>query len=118
MAMDDAQAHRHAAPIVDTLAPGGVPRHSRLYLWQLLGLLIPATIFEGYDITIFHLCTPDIAATFHLGNEAIGMIASIVRFGTVLSFLVISCSDRVGRKPVISVTVLGYGLFTLFTGLS
>ena len=84
----------------------------------MLGLLIPATIFEGYDITIFHLCTPDIAATFHLGNQAIGVIASIVRFGTVLSFLVISCSDRVGRKPVISVTVLGYGLFTLFTGLS
>ena len=81
-------------------------------------MLVSATIFEGYDITIFHLCTPDIAATFHLGNQAIGVIASIVRFGTVLSFLVISCSDRVGRKPVISVTVLGYGLFTLFTGLS
>jgi MFS transporter, putative metabolite:H+ symporter len=84
----------------------------------LLGLLVPATVFEGYDITIFHLCTPDIAATFHLGNEAIGIVASIVRFGTVMSFLVISCSDRVGRKPVISVTVLGYGLFTLLTGLS
>jgi MFS transporter, putative metabolite:H+ symporter len=115
--MDDAQAHRPAA------APGassaaGFPRQPSSYLWQLLGLLIPATIFEGYDITIFHLCTPDIAATFHLGNQAIGVIASIVRFGTVLSFLVISCSDRVGRKPVISVTVLGYGLFTLFTGLS
>ena len=96
----------------------GIPRQPRSYLWQLLGLLIPATIFEGYDITIFHLCTPDIAATFHLGNEAIGLIASIVRFGTVMSFLVISCSDRVGRKPVISVTVLGYGLFTMLTGLS
>jgi putative MFS transporter len=118
--MDDAQAHRRtAAPASSVAAPAaGVPRHPRTYLWQLLGLLIPATIFEGYDITIFHLCTPDIAATFHLGNEAIGVIASIVRFGTVLSFLVISCSDRVGRKPVISVTVLGYGLFTLFTGLS
>ena len=117
--MDDAHAHREAAPASPVDAPAaGVPRHPRAYLWQLLGLLIPATIFEGYDITIFHLCTPDIAATFHLGNQAIGVIASIVRFGTVLSFLVISCSDRVGRKPVISVTVLGYGLFTLFTGLS
>jgi MFS family permease len=117
--MDDAQAHREAAPATRVDAPAaGVPRHPRTYLWQLLGLLIPATIFEGYDITIFHLCTPDIAATFHLGNQAIGVIASIVRFGTVLSFLVISSSDRVGRKPVISVTVLGYGVFTLFTGLS
>lgn len=91
---------------------------SRAYMWRLLFLLIPATIFEGYDITIFHLCTPDIAATFHLGNEAIGMIASIVRFGTIMSFVVVAASDRVGRKPVISVTVLLYGLFTLLTGLS
>jgi len=41
-----------------------------------------------------------------------------VRLGTVMSFLVIACADRVGRKPVISVTVLGYGIFTLLTGLS
>ncbi|HVA39939.1 MAG TPA: hypothetical protein VNF49_04700, partial [Candidatus Binataceae bacterium] len=104
--MDDAPAHRQAAPAPSAEPPAaaGVPRHPRAYLFQLLGLLIPATIFEGYDITIFHLCTPDIAATFHLGNQAIGVIASIVRFGTVLSFLVISCADRVGRKPVISVT--------------
>ncbi|MGZ6228114.1 MAG: MFS transporter, partial [Candidatus Binataceae bacterium] len=122
--MDDAGARRQTAPASSAAAPSsgggapGIPRQPRSYLWQLLGLLIPATIFEGYDITIFHLCTPDIAATFHLGNEAIGLIASIVRFGTVMSFLVISCSDRVGRKPVISVTVLGYGLFTMLTGLS
>ena len=118
--MDDAQASASASDASAPVRPGaaGIPRQPRSYLWQLLGLLIPATIFEGYDITIFHLCTPDIAATFHLGNQAIGVIASIVRFGTVMSFLVISCSDRVGRKPVISVTVLGYGVFTLLTGLS
>ena len=119
--MDDLQARRETASGAGAPADNGapdIPRQPRAYLWQLLGLLIPATIFEGYDITIFHLCTPDIAATFHLGNQAIGVIASIVRFGTVMSFLVIASSDRVGRKPVISVTVLGYGFFTLLTGLS
>jgi putative MFS transporter len=119
--MDDAQAHRHAPPPAaagaDAPVPA-VPRQPQSYLWLLIGLLVPATIFEGYDITIFHLCTPDIAATFHLGNEAIGVIASIVRLGTVMSFLVIACADRLGRKPVISVTVMGYGIFTLLTGLS
>ena len=119
--MDDLQARRETASGAGAPADNGapdIPRQPRAYLWQLLGLLIPATIFEGYDITIFHLCTPDIAATFHLGNQLIGVIASIVRFGTVMSFLVIASSDRVGRKPVISVTVLGYGFFTLLTGLS
>src|SRR5690348_16006534 len=114
--MDDARAHRETMP-TQAGAQGFLPPSSS-YLWVLLGLLVPATIFEGYDITIFHLCTPDIARTFHLGNAEIGLIASIVRFGTVMSFAVISCADRFGRKPVISITVLGYGLFTLFTGLS
>ena len=119
--MSDALARSEVAS--GTVAPRNegaeeIQPPSRRYLWQLLGLLIPATVFEGYDITIFHLCTPDIAATFHLGNEAIGVIASIVRFGTVMSFLVIASSDRIGRKPVISVTVLLYGFFTLLTGLS
>ncbi len=118
--MDEVQASASAssASAPESNGAAGIPRQPQSYLWLLLGLLVPATIFEGYDITIFHLCTPDIAATFHLGNEAIGVIASIVRLGTVMSFLVIACADRVGRKPVISVTVLGYGIFTMLTGLS
>jgi hypothetical protein len=27
------------------------------YLWMLLGLLMSVTIFEAYDVTIFHLCS-------------------------------------------------------------
>ena len=88
------------------------------YLWMLLALLASATVFEGYDVTIFHLCTPDIARTFHLDDRAIGLMASMVRFGGLLAFLVVMYSDRVGRKPVVAATVLFYTLFTLFTALS
>ena len=88
------------------------------YLWMLLALLMSATVFEGYDVTIFHLCTPDIARSFHLSDRAIGLMASCVRFGGMLAFLVVMVSDRIGRKPVVSATVLFYTLFTLFTALS
>lgn len=88
------------------------------YLWTLLALLMSVTIFEGYDVTIFHLCTPDIAHTFHLDDRAVGLMASIVRFGGMLAFFVVMISDRVGRKPVVSATVLFYTLFTLLTALS
>src|SRR6267154_304923 len=88
------------------------------YLWMLLALLMSATVFEGYDVTIFHLCTPDIARSFHLDDRAIGLMASCVRFGGMLAFVVVMLSDRVGRKPVVSATVLLYTLFTLFTALS
>jgi len=90
----------------------------RRYLWSLLAMLMSATIFEGYDITIFHLCTPDIAHTFDLGDRAIGAIATAVRFGGILSFFLVTLADRIGRKPVIANTVLCYGFFTLMTALS
>ena len=68
----------------------------RRYLWSLLAMLMSATIFEGYDITIFHLCTPDIARTFHLNDRAIGAIATAVRFGGILSIFVVTLADRYG----------------------
>jgi len=50
----------------------------RRYLWALLAMLMSATIFEGYDITIFHLCTPDIARTFDLSVRLRRRCASAV----------------------------------------
>jgi MFS family permease len=88
------------------------------YLWGLLGMLVSATIFEGYDITIFHLCTPDIARSFHLSDTAVGLMATLVRTGGILSFFVVTLADRVGRKRVIANTVLCYAFFTLLTALS
>jgi MFS family permease len=81
-------------------------------------MLLPATIFEGYDITIFHLCTPDLARTFGLPDATLGMIAAVVRMGGILSFLVVTLADRFGRKPMLGCTVLGYALFTLLTAFS
>ncbi len=88
------------------------------YLWLLLGLLMSVTVFEGYDVTIFHLCTPDIARTFHLDDAAVGRMASLVRVGGMAAFFLVMYADRVGRKPVVAATVLFYTLFTLFTALS
>ncbi|MFZ2061517.1 MAG: hypothetical protein WAU82_10945, partial [Candidatus Binatus sp.] len=92
------------------LAPW-IPRPRR-YLAALFAMLMSATIFEGYDITIFHLATPEIARTFHLGNPAIGLMATVVRFGGMLSFFVVILADRYGRKPIISATVLCYTVLT------
>jgi MFS transporter, putative metabolite:H+ symporter len=108
----------------DTLTPipptssTALPVRERKYLWLMFGLLMSVTIFEGYDVTIFHLCTPDIARTFHLDNRAVGLMASMVRFGGMMAFFLVMYSDRVGRKPIVSLTVLFYTLFTLFTALS
>ena len=53
-----------------------VPTHiqfhpQRRYLQLMFALLMSATIFEGYDITIFHLCTPHIMKTFAMSDREI-----------------------------------------------
>ena len=110
---------RAAQPDLDNAPlPAGFTPPTRRYLYALFAMLMSATIFEGYDITIFHLCTPDIAKTFHLGDPVIGLMATIVRVGGMVSFFVVILADRHGRKPIISATVLCYSLFTLLTALS
>src|SRR5258708_13838430 len=111
------QAAQPNSSLEQSKPPTWIPRPRR-YLAALFAMLMSATIFEGYDITIFHLATPEIAKTFHLGTPAIGLMASIVRFGGMLSFFVVILADRYGRKPIISVTVLCYTVLTLFTALS
>ncbi len=56
------------------------------------------TIFEGYDVTIFHLCTPDIARSFHLDDRAIGAMASFVRLGGMVAFAIVMLADRIGAS--------------------
>ena len=90
----------------------------RKYLALMFALLMSATIFEGYDITIFHLCTPLIASTFKMSDSAVGFVATLVRFGGLLSFGMVASADLYGRRPILSVTVIFYTVFTLATALS
>jgi putative MFS transporter len=84
----------------------------------MFALLMSATIFEGYDITIFHLCTPYIMKTFAMSDREIGFVATLVRFGGILSFGIVASADLYGRRPILSITVVFYTLFTLATALS
>ena len=121
MAMAQNNPRIAAQPPLEEPPPGALSSMlgiSDSYLWTMLGLLMSVTIFEGYDVTIFHLCTPDIAKTFHLDDRAVGTMASFVRLGGMISFAVVMLSDLVGRKPIMSATVLGYTLFTFFTAIS
>jgi MFS transporter, putative metabolite:H+ symporter len=90
----------------------------RRYLQLMFALLMSATIFEGYDITIFHLCTPHIMKTFAMSDREIGFVATLVRFGGILSFGIVASADLYGRRPILSITVLFYTLFTLATAVS
>ncbi len=113
----------HRAPIVERT--GGVelsPHHRRMLL-----LLATATLFEGYDRFILSLALPYIAADLGVVAEgasksaaegALGWALSVVRGGALLAIPLCLMADRVGRRRILLITVLGYTVVTALTGMS
>ena len=105
-----------------TLAPSGAPSAplSPLtgYQKRLFVFLGVATFFEGYDFFALTQVLTDIRTEFALDSAATGWLVGVVNFGTMLAYLLVGKADRWGRKRVLQVTILGYTLFTVLSGLA
>src|SRR5438445_7020607 len=88
------------------------------YLRLLLILLISATFFEGYDSSILALLLPNIQATFHVSEAVLGLTRIPIELGLFVAFFVARLSDRVGRRPLLLWSVVGYTAFTVLTAFS
>jgi MFS family permease len=81
-------------------------------------LLAPATFFEGYDILLLGLALPLIREEFGLSLAAAGVVGSIVFSGQFGSLILLLLADRIGRRPVLTVTIAGYTVATALTASS
>jgi putative MFS transporter len=95
----------------------GLRRDPR-YLRLLLVLLVSAAFFEGYDSSILALLLPNIQATFHVSEAALGITRIPIELGLFAAFFVARLSDRVGRRPMLLWSVVGYTAFTALTAAS
>jgi putative MFS transporter len=100
----------------DTTRAAGAPLTS--YQRRLFAFLGVATFFEGYDFFALTQVLPSIRSTFGLDRAAAGYLVGAINLGTVLAYLLVSRADRWGRRRVLSITILGYALFTFLSGLS
>jgi putative MFS transporter len=89
-------------------------RYLRLLLW----LLVSAAFFEGYDASILGLLLPDIQSSFHVSEAVLGITRIPIELGLFAAFFVARLSDRVGRRPMLLWSVIGYTIFTALTALS
>lgn len=85
---------------------------------RLLALLSVATFFEGFDFLALSQILPSLAAEFGLAPTELGGVVAICNVGTLLSWGLVRLADRVGRRPVLAATIVGYTLATLATGLA
>jgi putative MFS transporter len=105
-----------------TAAPSGAPATKlppfTAYQKRLFGFLGVATFFEGYDFFALTMVLPHLRKDFALDYGDTGLLLGIVNFGTMLAYLLVGKADRWGRRRVLSVTILGYTLFTVASGFA
>jgi putative MFS transporter len=99
-------------------APGASLPPLTAYQKRLFAFLGVATFFEGYDFFALTQVLPHLRKDFGLDYGATGFLLGVVNFGTVLAYLLVGKADRWGRRRVLSVTILGYTLFTVLSGLA
>lgn len=74
---------------------------------------------EGYDIQAFGVAAPHMAPELGLGPAALGWAGSAAMFGLVIGALSGGwLADRFGRRPVLTVSVALFGIFSVVTALS
>lgn len=88
------------------------------YQKRLFGFLGVATFFEGYDFFALTMVLPHLRKDFALDYGATGWLLGIVNFGTMLAYLLVGKADRWGRRRVLSVTIVGYTIFTVLSGFA
>ena len=84
------------------------------FQWFLVALCFLVVVADGMDVAIMGFVTPSILQEWDISRPAFGVVISAAPFGLVIGALVAGpSSDRFGRKPVLIVSILLFGLLTL-----
>ena len=87
-------------------------------LLSLLGLVALALFFENYDQSMLTSALKHIAQDLGVEERELGTLTMWVRLGAVPAFLLIPFADRIGRRRVFLVSVIGISLGTCATAAS
>lgn len=88
------------------------------YHWRLFLFLSVATFFEGYDQIALTQILPEFRADLGVGQTEAGFTVAFINVGTILAYVLVRQADRWGRRRVLTITIAGYTVFSLLTGLA
>lgn len=85
---------------------------------DLLGALAVAILFENYDQAVLTQAVKQIAADFGLIESQLGNLLGFVRLGAIPAFFLIPFADRIGRRRLFLISVIGMSFATVLAALS
>jgi MFS family permease len=88
------------------------------YRRKLLVLLSSATFFEGYDTFVLAFALALVLGDLGGSEADAGWIRAITSLGAVLAFALAGQADRIGRKRLLLITIVGYTAATALTAIS
>jgi MFS family permease len=96
---------------------GPIPPVEQHHL-SLLGAVALALLFEEYDLAMLTAALPQIADTLQMAEADFGLYLGIIRLGALPAFALIPYADRVGRRRLFLVSLVGTALSTMLTGFA
>ncbi len=94
--------------------PGPYPRLGKKQ-WSVLGLLGAAELFDHYDIAVLGLALSQIQAGLGIAEEDVGALTATIRLGALPALALMVLADRIGRRRLLLVTIVGFTLCTFAT---
>nr|AYM54094.1 permease of the major facilitator superfamily [Byssovorax cruenta] len=88
------------------------------YQRRLFAFLSVASFFEGYDLLALTQILPNFGAEMGLSARDEGLLVGVVNAGTMIAYLLVRKADQWGRRRLLTITILGYTLFSVLTGFS
>ena len=88
------------------------------YRRKLLLLLSSATFFEGYDNFVLSFVLALVLVDLGGTEAEAGWIRALVGLGAVVAFLLSAQADRIGRRRLLLITIVGYTASAALTAVS
>lgn len=85
---------------------------------KLLLLLAAAFFLAQYDMSVLSLALPDMQESFNIAEQDLGKVIGAARLGALPAVFLALLSDRIGRRRLLMVTLLGLSITTGATGFA
>ena len=89
------------------------------YQWMILAICFLIVAVDGMDVAIMGFIAPAVVKEWSISKAAFGVVMSAAPFGLVIGALVAGpMSDRIGRKKVLTASVITFGVLTILTAFT